>query len=422
MTDFVRELRFAGRDTALRLAVIATFLLSAAAVVLGIAEVREQHAAIEALIVLDEADRSAALADQSDYGSAAYYAFHLTYDPPSDLAFAALGRRQDLPWRHRIRMLALEGQIYEADTGSPTLARAGRLDFAFVASVLAPLLVLLTLHDLVARERVAGRRELLEATGGGGHVFAWRASVRAGLIGAALTLPFIIGAIVLGAPVGGTLAVAAVALGHVAVWAVLALVVAKRTQAGPTAAAKLAGLWLFFVIAVPLAGRAIASATVPVPAGGEILLTQREAVNDAWDLPKEDTLNPFVERHPEWAGRVAFAETFEWKWYYAFQQVGDQVAEPLSTALREGIARRDDVMNLTALASPTLATERLLTRLARTDTTAAQAYEVCVRNFHAQLRTFHYPLLFGGEAYDVGALNDLPTWRSRPCGAPSVRS
>ena len=34
--------------------------------------------------------------------------------------------------KHRIRALALEGQIYERDTGNPVLALTGRFDFAFL--------------------------------------------------------------------------------------------------------------------------------------------------------------------------------------------------------------------------------------------------------------------------------------------------
>jgi len=68
-------------------------------------------------------DRDHSLASQSDAGGAAYYAFHFTYDPPSSLAFVSRGIRDDLPWKHRVRMLALEGQIYETDSGNPELSR-----------------------------------------------------------------------------------------------------------------------------------------------------------------------------------------------------------------------------------------------------------------------------------------------------------
>ena len=415
MTDLVREFRFALRDGPLRLTVLAALVLSALSVGLGIAEVAEQRRTIETVAAADAAERAAALEGQSDWGSAAYYAFHATYDPPSDIAFAALGRRGDLPWRHRIRMLALEGQIYEADTGNAALSRAGFFDFAFVASVLAPLLVLLALHDVIARERAAGRRELLESTAGGSNVFAWRALVRGGLIALSLVSPLFVGSVVAGASALGTVGIALVTIGHVALWSVLALLIARRTEAAPTAAAKLLGLWLLFVAVVPVAGRMTAEVASPVPNGGDILLTQREAVNDAWDLPKEATMTAFLERHPQWAAGAEITEGFEWKWYYAFQQVGDQVAEPLSVALREGVATRDRLMGLASLLSPTLATERLLTRLADTDAAAARDYEACVRAFHAELRVFHYPLMFEDRAYDERVLDDLPRWLNMAC-------
>lgn len=69
---------------------------------------------------------------------------------------------------------------------------------------------------------------------------------------------------------------------------------------------------------------------VPLPRGGEILLTQREFVKDSWDLPKEATMKLFLEKHSEWSAYTNVNRPFEWKWYYAFQQVGDQEVEALS--------------------------------------------------------------------------------------------
>jgi hypothetical protein len=49
------------------------------------------------------------------------------------------------------------------------------------------------------------------------------------------------------------------------------------------------------------AGRAAIDRAVPLPSGADIIMTQREAGNDAWDLPKAATMDAFVERHPQWA-------------------------------------------------------------------------------------------------------------------------
>ena len=57
---------------------------------------------------------------------------------------------------------------------------------------------------------------------------------------------------------------------------------------------------------------------------------QREAVNDAWDLPKSSTMEQFYESQPEWSDSSPLGDDFHWKWYYAFQQVGDETAADLA--------------------------------------------------------------------------------------------
>lgn len=74
---------------------------------------------------------------------------------------------------------------------------------------------------------------------------------------------------------------------------------------------------------------------------------------------------------PEWEDYAAVTKPFEWKWCYAFQQVGDQRAESLSRAYGEGRAARDRAAQLAAALSPPAVTERLLERLAQMDVAAS---------------------------------------------------
>ena len=166
MSPLLREARFLLRDRGAILWIALAFLLSAAATGFGIAEVRDQRATIAVLLEEDAKDRANAISKYDAWGDAAYDAFHLTYAPPSPLAFAALGQRDTAPWLHRVRMLALEGQIHEADTKNADFGLIGRFDFAFLAATVAPLLLILLLHDLRAGERVGGRHDLLVATTG----------------------------------------------------------------------------------------------------------------------------------------------------------------------------------------------------------------------------------------------------------------
>ncbi|MEO0421770.1 MAG: DUF3526 domain-containing protein [Pseudomonadota bacterium] len=396
MGDLRRELWWLGRDGAALVILALAALLAVLAVTLGTQEVQLQREHIAALRSDDARERAASLeAHAEDPGSVAYYSFHLTYSPPSPLAFAALGTRATHPWQHRVRMLAIEGQIYETDPGNPELVETGRLDYAFVAAIVLPLLVIGLLHDLFARERRHGRLEWLLATARDGlGVFRRRALVRAGLLWIALGVPLVGGAVINGTPLTPTLGVLGWVGVHIAFWALVCWFVARRVDPAATVATVLVGLWALTVICLPPVGALIGERAVSVPSGGALLLAQREKVNDAWDLPKDATMTPFLEQHPEWTDFAQVERPFEWKWYYAFQQVGDQAVADDSQALRTALRKRDRIMAGIALLSPPLLVERGLERLALTNVDGYLRYELCVRDFHADLREHYYPALF----------------------------
>jgi len=406
-----RECRFMLRDRSVLALMAVTLLLAVFAVWSGLQDVATQHETIERLAAADRADREAALEQQNDWGGAAYYSFHLTYDPPSAFAFAAMGQRDVVPWKHRIRMLALEGQIYESDTGNPEFALIGRFDAAFLIPFVLPLLFIVLLYDVRAGERAAGRYELLCATAGrSGSLWAWRSGLRAAALSVCVVVPLLAGGWISGAGAGTLLAASAVVLAYAALSTVICSLLAAWQQASPVILAGLIGLWMVVTVIVPSAGSVVIDRLVPVPSGAEIVMRQREAVNDAWDLPKKATMEPFLERHPEWVEFADIESAFEWKWYYAFQQVGDQKTEPLSKAYAAGRLERDRWAGRLALLSPPALVQRTLQRLAGTDVRAALAYEQAVRQFHAELRAYYYPKLFRGEPFDAAALADLPSY------------
>lgn len=404
-----REAAFVARDPAVWAWWAVVLVLSVLALGAGGHEVAHQRATIARLLEADRLDRAAAQQGQRDWGGAAYHSFHLTHDPPSDFAFAALGRREDTAWKHRIRLLAIEGQIHERDAGHPVLALTGRFDFAFLAAFVLPLVLVVLLHDLRAVERRAGRHDLLVATAGqAAALWRWRALWRAAGVLVASALPLAVAAGLAGTALPTLLAALAVLAASLLAWTLLAAAVAAWRRPGELILAALVALWLLLAVIVPAAGRAAIDRLVPLPSGADILLTQREAVNDAWDLPKRVTMDAFVERHPEWAPYSAVERPFEWTWYYAFQQVGDQRAEALSAAYTEGRRERERWAARLAWLAPPVLLERQLQRLARTDLAATLAYEARVRAFHAELRAFYYPRLFRGTPFERAELDGLP--------------
>ena len=414
LSAFARELRFLTKQPFVMAMFAIATVLSAFSVWSGINEVDQQHQTIDRLLIADAADRKAAIAKESDYGGAAYGIFHMTYDPPSDLAFAALGERNVSPWKHRIRMLALEGQIYESDTANAELAQLGQFDFAFVISVLVPIFLIMLLHDIRASERVAGRYDLLAATVGNSAVL-WRtrAAVRILPLGAGVILPFLIGAIVSSADMIPVIGVSIVATLSILFWSILCLIASARAYSGPTIASGLIAIWVLTTFVIPSASDALIESIVPAPEGGYIILAQRETVNDAWDLPKTATMDAFVKEHPEWADYADITRPFEWKWYYAFQQVGDQSVSTISAERRGAIMLRDTVAGWFAIFSPASLTDRALMSLADTDVKAAMRYQQRVRDYHATLRSYYYPLLFKDADYDADILTKLPRYDAK---------
>jgi len=404
-----REGRLLGRDRAFAVWVLLTFVLAAAAVLEGLGEVADQRATLARLVELDRLDREDAQEKHPEWGGTAYYSFHLTFNPPSELAFAALGLRDQEPWIHRVRMLALEGQIYERDAGNPVLALTGRFDFAFFVAFVLPLVLIGVLHDLQAQERRAGRHALLVATAGQeGVPWRLRAVLRIGVVMLVALIPLVGGALWEHATFERVAAACVAVVLYGLFWGLLIHLFASVKQGAPVILAGLIGIWACLAVVLPASLRAGIDEAVPVPEGADILLVQREAVNAAWDLPKAATMEPFLERHPEWAPYGAVDAPFAWKWFFAFQQVGDQKAEALSQAYRRGrVARDDRAASLAWLAPPALL-ERTLESLSGTDLRAHLAYEDQIRAFHAQLRAFYYPKFFKDEPYDRRALEGLP--------------
>ncbi len=420
MSALARELAFALRGATVAGAALLLLALAGAAVGLGLQAATRHEAAVARMLELQAADEAAVARFASGAGDAAYYTFHPVWDEAGPLAFAAIGQRDVAPAMLRIRILALEGQLYESEAVNPELALAGRFDFAFVLVYLAPLVLIALLHDLWSGEREAGRLGLLRAMPRSGwRVFGARAAARALVVLAALALPFAIGAMASGAPaldiVQGLGWIAAM----VAFWTAAALLVAARPWASVTHAGALCGLWFLLTLVAPAAAHLAIDAAVPLPDGADLARENREAVHDAWDLPRQATLDRFVALHPEWR-TDPLERPFEWKWYFAFQHLGDLEVAATSRAYRDGIAARERMADAAAWAMPPIAIQRGLLRLARTDAAAQLAFQDRTRAFHARLRAFYYPYLFHEREFGADDFAKAPRFDPRE-GVPAGR-
>jgi ABC-2 type transport system permease protein len=410
MSALWREMLFALRSRTVVAALLTLAALAGIGVATGLQDVSRQEAAIARMIALQEADADAVKVFASEEaGSAAYYRFHATWDAPAPLAFAALGQRDVSPIMLRVRALAIEGQIYESEAGNPEVSLPGRFDFAFVLVYLAPLILIALLHDVWSSEREARRWASLQAMPRAGwSVWGARITARASLVLIVLLAPFLIGAALRGAGLAETAQFSLLIAALIVFWASVCTFVARLGARSSVNAATLAALWFVITLIAPASANLAINAATPIPSGAALARENREAVHDAWDLDRNATLVRFYQSHPEWAHSGGIDRPFHWKWYFAFQQLGDEHVAVQSRAYRAGIATREARAGLVSWALPPIAIQRGLHLLARTNVAAQLAYQDRVRAFHERLRRFYYPYLFDDKRFDAVAFDAAP--------------
>jgi ABC-2 type transport system permease protein len=420
------ELRLLLRSRVSAAALLLLLALSLVAVWAGLSASARQNAVIDRVAAAQGRDL-AAIAKQygkpdSEAGYAAYYTFHLTSDRPSSLAFAAMGQRDIQPYVLRVRLLGLQAQLYETETVNPELALPGPFDFAFVLIYLAPLAVIVLMHDLVSGEWEAGRLRVLSALPTRPDLL-WlqRAGLRLGLVLAALLAPFLIGAIVARAPAADVAALGLVAFLYVTFWTGLGLLVGAWGRRSAFNAATLVGCWIVLVLLVPALGNAVLSRAVPVGRGVDLTLAQREAVHHAWDVPREAVMDPFVAKHPEWSGTPPVGVRFHWKWYYAMHEMGDDSVAGQVAAYRGSLAARQAWTERLGWLSPAAAAQSMVHHIADSDLPAHLAYQDSVTALHRRLRDFYYPYIFNERPFQRADFDRLPVYAPRnPSGSAPV--
>ncbi|MGI9252083.1 MAG: DUF3526 domain-containing protein [Pseudohongiellaceae bacterium] len=405
-----QEFQFLRKSYAILLSLLLLFLLSGLSVGLGVAYVSKERNSIANLIELDQQERQYQRSQAIDYGGAAYESFYAVWNPPSPLAFAAIGQRDLNPTMLRIRALALEGQIYETDSANPEIALAGRFDYSFVVAYLLPLFIIFVLYDVVSSERESGRLGLLAVTAGRSIRF-WAPRIIFRGIGLflAVIIPLWAGMVLEQVSVAVFFQASLSILFQVVIWSALVLAIAMRPWLKSDAIASLTvGMWLLLTLLIPIVSKVYIENTVTGTQGFEVALLQRETVNDAWDIPKKDTMDKFFATHPEWSNTEPITQPFHWKWYYAFQQVGDETAAELAGQYRQVMLERDRLTSRVAWISPAVAIQRQFQKLAHTDLRASLAFEDRIRDYHARIRKAYYPLLFNEVPFEQENLTRLP--------------
>ena len=269
----------------------------------------------------------------TEAGEPLYYLAFPAGTPPTAWSGLFQGQRDVNPWNHRVRLLALEGQLYDAETGNPAALAAGPLDLGFVLIVLLPLVVILLTYDVRSGEEERGTWPLVRAQAPSTrHAVAVKAAARAALVGLAVGFLLVVGMAITRVPPGrSAAAVATIAAFYVTVWFVGSLAVALRGRSSATNAMILAGVWTCAVAAGPAVLNLVNAVLHPMPEALELTVLQREGYHASWDRPVLETMEQYYLDYPDLSEHEVPAEGFSWAWYYAMNHRGDQRARESAT-------------------------------------------------------------------------------------------
>jgi ABC-2 type transport system permease protein len=126
----------------------------------------------------------------------------------------------------------------------------------------------------------------------------------------------------------------------------------------------------------------------------EVTVLQRQGYHASWDRPREETMQRFLRRYPEWSSASVPGDRFSWGWYYAMNQIGDDDAEGAANRYWGTLREREERVHQIAALLPPLSAQLHFSRLAGTDLVSHLEYLQSVRRYHEELKRFFYPVIF----------------------------
>jgi len=241
--------------------------------------------------------------ESTEAGEPLFYVAFPAGTTHSEWAGLFQGQRDVLPWNLRVRLLALEGQLYDAELGNPLSLASGPLDLSFVLLVLLPLVAVALNYDILSSEREGGTWSLARLqAGSAGRVLGVKILARGGIFLALMAGILALGVWVGGAPLDRSLAVVSILVGlHALVWFLGTLAVALGGRSSAVNAMILAGVWVAAVSAGPALLNLMNGVLHPMPEALELTVLQREGYHASWDRPVQETMVRYYEDYPHLA-------------------------------------------------------------------------------------------------------------------------
>ncbi|PWJ60500.1 ABC-2 type transport system permease protein [Dyadobacter jejuensis] len=329
-------------------------------------------------------------------GTTAYYPFFYTFHPATPWAKFSIGQRDVNPFTLKVKMLAIEGQLYDSELTNPLTLLVGNLDASFVFIFLFPLLIIAFTYNAISEEQENGVWKIVRTTTESiTSAIVNKLVVRLAIILVTSLLIFMAGVLYLQLPFSyPTLQLGLVLLIYILFWFTISVFVISLGKSSSFNATTLVSIWIFLCILYPGIANVAVNSRVPVPEASETTIKQREGYHAKWDLPKKPTMEKFYAVYPQYRKYPIPDDKYSPGWYYAMQFSGDLESAHSSEKLFEKLFQRQKLSENIAAFNPVISAQQLLNKIANTDLTSHIRYLQSTKAHHKQIREYFYPFIF----------------------------
>lgn len=361
--------------------------------------INNQRSKLEALDLLYQeniAEMKHKFPGDADAGDIGYYHSAFAKNIPDNWAKLSIGQRDVSPPYLKLRLLAVQNQLYASENTNPFKLSVGSFDLAFVFVFLLPLFIISISFNVLSSERELGTLAL---------ILSFPVKLSTFLLAKLAFRFLVVAAIVFSLSLIGWFwaevsidARALTWLTAVLIYALFwfsvsfAIIAMKRNSAFN--AVSLLGIWLLLVVIFPVLAKTFSEIKIPVDEGLAISLKQRQEVHSGWDKPRAETMYRFFKRYPEFKDTASVEGAFKWKWYFAFQELGDASVEPLFETYMRKLSDRSAMSANLNMFSPAAKLQQTMNAITGTGFQSQLDFLIASKDYHELLKAFYYPFLF----------------------------
>jgi ABC-2 type transport system permease protein len=337
---------------------------------------------------------------KDEFGLLMYYLKFAYINKPAPLAGLAIGQQDVNPTIQSVTIRGLEAQRYDTDLYNPYNLMTGNFDLSFVITFLLPLLIIAFNFNLLSQEKEYGTWSLVNVQASHPLQFiVQKLSIRFIVVLALLLSLLVLAKYIIVIPVDKAFAAYAVtAVLYSVVWFGISFLIIALQKHTSINALLMLSVWAMFCLLIPGLANNYITAKYAVPEAYSTFLKQRDGYHTQWDKIKDSAIQKFLNHYPAYKNYEWTKPSFNYLWFYAIQQLGDDEARKDSKAMQRKLRQRGMVSARAGLLSPVMHTQLQFTHIANTGLPQHLQYLDSTAVFHERLRRYFYPKIFGDSA------------------------